>query len=179
MKMKMVVCPDCRKTRTVRSTSTAKTCAPCFYKRRNPNAWIKRVGNTAICISCKKDVSSIPGRYCRKRKQHLACHLAKRQRLKEIETAQRHRWGQKQRVVDMLGGACVRCGMTDIRVLQFNHINGGGTREREVLTYFAFLRAAIAGNYDLNKIDLRCANCNVIFEYEQGRRRLPKTWRQG
>ena len=55
-------------------------------------------------------------------------------------------WRNHKRRVLELGGKCVNCGETDIRVLQINHINGRDNPE----------------------VDVRCANCNILYEYERG-----------
>src|SRR5271157_4917708 len=39
----------------------------------------------------------------------------------------------RQDVILIFGGKCIRCGFTDWRALQVDHINGGGTRERKSL----------------------------------------------
>jgi len=51
----------------------------------------------------------------------------------------------RQKVVDSLGGVCVRCGFSDIRALQIDHIK--------------------------NKYQLLCANCNWIKRYEDKEKR--------
>src|SRR5690606_22318669 len=33
-------------------------------------------------------------------------------------------------MIELLGGKCVKCGFSDIRALQIDHVNGGGTIER-------------------------------------------------
>jgi len=73
----------------------------------------------------------------------------------------------KMRVIKVLGGKCKRCGITDWRVLQVDHVNGGGTREAKVLKlkargfYQHVLKNAHSGKYQL-----LCANCNWIKRYE-------------
>lgn len=73
-----------------------------------------------------------------------------------------------------LGGKCVRCGFEDSRALQIDHINGGGTKERE--------ERGFKGNYDKhvlqsflngeNKYQLLCANCNWIKRSEMQEHRV-------
>ena len=79
----------------------------------------------------------------------------------------------RREIIRRLGGKCAKCGLTDERVLQVNHINGGGSREQR-LTYgsnYAIYRE-IAQGYRLYDINLLCANCNIIYEFECGRRKL-------
>ena len=72
-----------------------------------------------------------------------------------------------------LGDKCSRCGIRDKRVLQFNHINGGGLKEHAKGGIIAqrrnkFYQDIIEGKR--TDINLLCANCNQIYEYEQKRR---------
>ena len=71
----------------------------------------------------------------------------------------------RQEVIKKLGGKCVRCGFTDVRALQVDHVNGGGTREKKSLSSLAFTHRILEdtkGNYQL-----LCANCNWIKRYEK------------
>lgn len=73
----------------------------------------------------------------------------------------------RQRVVDLLGGKCVRCGFSDIRALQIDHINGGGYREIKDISSKTRLRLVVESvkNKEM-KYQLLCANCNWIKRYE-------------
>lgn len=73
----------------------------------------------------------------------------------------------KRKVVELLGGKCKGCGNTDIRVLQINHLNGGGRKEVAGPLFYARI---LSGERAIDDLDLRCANCNIIYEYEVGRR---------
>src|SRR5215471_5896001 len=57
-----------------------------------------------------------------------------RTREKEREYSQSKRVRNRLQVLSALGGKCVRCGIDDWRVLQIDHIDGGGTRERKQVT---------------------------------------------
>jgi hypothetical protein len=69
-----------------------------------------------------------------------------------------------------LGGKCARCGTSDLRVLEVNHINGknksyerkGGGKQRLMLR--------IANGEKVSHVNLLCANCNIIHEFDRGRR---------
>jgi len=75
----------------------------------------------------------------------------------------------RQRVIALLGGHCVACGETDWHVLQVNHRNGGGSKERSQPTLRGsnFFTAILAGRRGTDDLDLRCANCNTLYEYER------------
>ena len=71
----------------------------------------------------------------------------------------------------MLGGKCVVCGVTDLRILTINHKNGGGTKDRKArIKVYRELRN---GSRDKKDYDVRCFNCNILYDYERGIRRVP------
>ena len=67
--------------------------------------------------------------------------------------------------VKKLGAKCIRCGISDIRVLQINHINGQNKPQTGKELNDQYLQ--ILSGKDL-PVDIRCANCNIIHEYERG-----------
>jgi hypothetical protein len=76
---------------------------------------------------------------------------------------------QRARVLEVMGGRCVRCGFSDWRALQIDHINGGGRVDRELYANKdQYLRAVLRS---LEKYQLLCANCNWIKKYERGEHR--------
>ena len=66
-------------------------------------------------------------------------------------------------VLNFLGGKCVKCGFSDPRALQIDHVNGGGIKDRNEggITYY---RKVL--NDSVGKYQLLCANCNVIKRIE-------------
>lgn len=95
--------------------------------------------------------------------------------LLKYDLNERRLWIRNLRNMAMLklGDKCSRCGIRDKRVLQFNHINGGGSKEHQVAGVIRerrniFYQDIIEGKR--NDINLLCANCNQIYEYEQHRR---------
>jgi len=58
-----------------------------------------------------------------------------------------------------LGGRCILCGTRDFRVLEINHVNG----ETD------YLRVACG---EVSGLEVRCANCSVIHEFERGNKKL-------
>ena len=97
--------------------------------------------------------------------------------------ALRSRIRTKRRAINALGGCCVICGQTDLRILTINHLNGDGNAER--LAFRAahkganpdgiyLYRAINSGRRGLESLDVRCYNCNILYEYEIGRRQWIK-----
>lgn len=91
---------------------------------------------------------------------------------KIAEKSRRELWKAKRAAFQKLGGKCRRCGCTDIRALQVNHVNGGGTKEK--LHGGDMYRAIVCGKRNTRDLECLCANCNLIWEYERGTRRLPE-----
>lgn len=74
----------------------------------------------------------------------------------------------KDKVIEYLGSKCEKCGITDKRVLQIDHIKGDGEKERRG-------KNRISSNKFCKKVlstpkgkeyQLLCANCNWIKKYE-------------
>lgn len=68
------------------------------------------------------------------------------------------------RVLEMLGDKCVRCGFTDKRALEIDHIHGGGGKELRRYS------SSVYKQYLLRKgegLQLLCANCNRIKKHER------------
>lgn len=64
------------------------------------------------------------------------------------------------KAIMILEPVCIECGFTDIRALQIDHINGGGTQERkEEHNYITYKRIASG---DTEGYQVLCANCNWI-----------------
>lgn len=75
---------------------------------------------------------------------------------------------KRQDIITFLGGKCKVCGIDDERVLQIDHVNGGGTKESKILSY-------VGARYKRIKINpkeyqLLCANHNAIKIWEKEER---------
>ena len=73
-------------------------------------------------------------------------------------------------ILAFFGGRCARCQVTDPRVLQMDHINGGGAAERRAGRLSLYYRwKAIRDDPEgaQRKFQLLCANCNVIKRCER------------
>ncbi len=82
-------------------------------------------------------------------------------------TGVKHRtWAQKRRreVLTALGGQCVQCGIADYRVLQIDHVNGGGSKEHKTMSRTTFITKVLADKDD--NYQLLCANCNWIKRFD-------------
>jgi hypothetical protein len=91
-----------------------------------------------------------------------AANRSEMQERKRLPTRDRRRILRASVIAEM-GGCCVRCGFSDVRALQIDHVYGGGRRELRQLTtaqFYVRLRQ-VPGDYQL-----LCANCNAIKKVE-------------
>lgn len=76
----------------------------------------------------------------------------------------------KMKLINHLGGKCVKCGFSDWRALQLDHINGdGGYEIRDVFKNNIKMYAYYVKHLSeaTKRLQLLCANCNWIKRYEQ------------
>lgn len=91
---------------------------------------------------------------------------AERWRKKNPKYGLARRLANRLHTIYSLGGRCVGCGEKDWRVLQVNHLRG----KRGLKDVGDRLAGDIVkGRRDLADFDLRCANCNILYEHEKGR----------
>jgi len=87
------------------------------------------------------------------------------------EWARRYRWRSKLRVIEMLGGACANCGQINPLVLSVNHLEGRNGDYKGAILY----RKIETGERSTADLDLRCLNCQRLYEYTRGALRLPNS----
>lgn len=99
--------------------------------------------------------------------------------------SRRSRFLTKLRSLRIVGGEqtprCTCCQTVDIRVLTINHKNHGGRiedskapRRGNNLIYNRIVRCERA----TEDLEVRCYNCNILYEYERGRCALPDNWEE-
>jgi len=71
----------------------------------------------------------------------------------------------RRKVNAKLGGKCVKCGFSDRRALQVDHVNGGGNKHRKTIHWYTFYKSILNDTVDVD-VQLLCANCNFIKRYE-------------
>jgi hypothetical protein len=78
----------------------------------------------------------------------------------------------RRRIFDLLGNRCIVCGFDNPTTLQIDHVNGGGTKERQLYrtrglrTYYRdILKKIEIGDASYQ---LLCANCNCIKKDRSG-----------
>ncbi len=90
---------------------------------------------------------------------------------RHLESMRAYHLRNRLKVISILGEKCVHCGIADHRVLQIDHKNGGGNRERLLNHPVGIYRRIINGKADLSLYQLLCANCNWIKRFEHGESR--------
>lgn len=77
------------------------------------------------------------------------------------------KYNKKQRafVLNLLGNRCIKCGISDTRVLQIDHINGGGHKDVVSFSGYSIYYRHILEVKGIG-YQLLCANCNWIKRYE-------------
>jgi hypothetical protein len=75
----------------------------------------------------------------------------------------------KSKIFHLLGDKCVKCGFSDIRILQIDHINGNGNKEIKQFRgyregYYGFVLKSIENKEE--KYQLLCPNCNWLKRIE-------------
>ena len=70
-------------------------------------------------------------------------------------------------IVAMFGGACQRCGFSDRRALQIDHIHGADEpRGHPLRGGWRLYRKVLTGERSRDGLQLLCANCNAIKLHE-------------
>ena len=68
-----------------------------------------------------------------------------------------------KKAIKILGGKCVECGCSDIRVLEIDHINGDGGKERKQKGHYHIGEAIVQHPEEaFKKYQVLYANCNLL-----------------
>lgn len=103
---------------------------------------------------------------------HREAVLAKRKAapktVQNAKVAARQRFWKAQ-LFELLGDKCKRCGFTDVRALQIDHIDGKGTQQRKAFptrSTTSYYRLFVLSEELRSTVQLLCANCNWIKRHE-------------
>lgn len=84
-------------------------------------------------------------------------------------TAVRH-W--RTEAVGLLGGVCVKCGFSDARALQIDHVNGDGYADRrsspgrKSCNTYVYYKRIVEQPESRERYQILCANCNWIKKHD-------------
>ena len=95
----------------------------------------------------------------------------------EKEYSRKRNKQRRNKLLDIISNGnpvCVRCGCNDTRLLEINHINGGGTKEvrGKVVTFWNNI---IKGTRATDDLELLCKVCNAWHALELKFGKLPFT----
>jgi hypothetical protein len=99
------------------------------------------------------------------RRRNLKWKSSHREQLKESarDYGRRLRISAIQKIAGTDHPTCRNCGCDDIRVLEINHINGGGTQETKHLgAGVNFYRLIVNGKRSVNDLNILCKICNAL-----------------
>lgn len=82
-----------------------------------------------------------------------------------LKDATKYQTSLRLKVILFLGGKCFTCGFSDIRALQIDHIEGGGTKLNKTISWSKRYLEILAGKNTV-KVQILCANCNWIKRWE-------------
>jgi len=149
-----------------------KRCSKCRRSLPPSNFHIDRQKGNSLCSRCN---------FCRKFDRMLNYQKNKEKVLRQTdEWAKKHReylrmFGRRKRIklmieiFSLIGQSCARCGITDKRILQIDHIKGNGYAMRKIVkgtSQYEFMLGHIKkGSEDYQ---ILCANCNLIEGIEKG-----------
>ena len=111
----------------------------------------KKSGFSSHCVQCSRAAST---RWNREHPNRFRGNV------------QAYNRNYRRKVLELLGNKCVKCGFTDIRALQVDHIDGGGAKEKRLLKTLPMYRKILKTKG--KGYQLLCANCNWIKRYENG-----------
>jgi len=135
-------------------------CKKCFAKEAREYRQ-KRWDEKGLCRVCGK-ISDRDGPYCSSCLENMN------------EYNRRRYWDLRKKVIDFLGGQCVRCGIKDLRLLTINHKEGRNMRLTVDKGHTRFYYRILNGKRKIDDLEVRCYNCNILYEFEKGYRLLPK-----
>lgn len=131
-----------------------KECRDCHKKLPKSSFHFDKTNKDRLRTRCKECRSKLASQYWEKNWQRVT------QRKQKLYAE------LKKIVLDKFKNQCGRCGYTDIRALQVDHVNGGGSIVREVQkrNWWKFYKEVALDKE--GKYQLLCANCNWIKRYE-------------
>lgn len=78
---------------------------------------------------------------------------------------------KRNEIFNLLGAYCKKCGFDDKRALQIDHINGGGSKERNKTSGTTMLYHILK---KLEEYQVLCANCNWIKRHAENEQPIGK-----
>ncbi len=116
-------------------------------------------GLQEVCRACNRESSR--AYYARNRERHVRA---------VVERTARRRVESKAYLVEYLRAhPCVDCGVTDLRVLDFDH-RPGSDKRKDVMAMVKEGFSIAKIHEEIAKCEVRCRNCHAIVTLERGGR---------
>lgn len=149
--------------------------------------WRKKQKINGLCPKCNKTKNNKEFVYCKKclKKERTrnknGRKMVKTDKIlykKYLEKNRIRTFSYKYKALQKVSGNkipfCVSCKTKDIRILTINHKNCDGRLTKETGVYRGnFLIRIAYGKRKIDDLEVRCMNCNILYEYEVGRFKLP------
>jgi len=100
-----------------------------------------------------------------KKKERMRKYMARPEQIeKRKNRSEKYFIKQREKIHAILGHSCITCGFSDKRALQIDHINGGGSKERQSFGAYQYYKYVLSlPEAELkSKYQILCANCNAI-----------------
>lgn len=144
------ICINCKK-HFINQQKRVKFCSQeCYFNTR----W-----GAKQCKFCGKKLEKL--RYCNAECRNSFWLKNEYQLLKK-----KRLWERKKEIIEKLGNKCVKCGNSDIRCLDINHIDRTKKGRPKNKTYNMQFRLR-EWSENINNLELLCANCHRIHTYKQ------------
>jgi len=140
------------------SKKTCENCGGCFFPRScKPN----RFCSTECYNEWRR--KNIKPLYLQGHESYL------RNRKKRLQDCNNKYREKRKLILEKLGNKCIKCGFSDYRALQIDHIHGNGSKETRKIGINGLYRKILSMNRDdiKKEYQLLCANCNWIKRYKR------------
>jgi hypothetical protein len=150
-----------------------KECSRCKQSKYESEFYVDASKKTGLSSRCKQCVAAGAKVWKRENPEKVQADRDRYRDEHKEWLRDRHakqRYETKGRIIARLGGKCARCGFSDERALQFDHIEGDGSKERgkKGFDWWSWVRKLdVMPDAELKVlIQILCANCNQIKRVE-------------
>ena len=116
-------------------------------------------------ITHREDRSKYHKEYYIKNRERILKH-DKEYNATHREDKRRYHQERKLKVLQKISGLekprCVTCACDDLRLLEINHTDGGGRRERRTISYALLLVHILNGTRKTDDLNVLCRGCNAV-----------------
>ena len=118
-----------------------------------------------LCARCKTNERVPKYSYCLICRSLINKEWAAKHRVSKAKYHRLYFRELRRQAVAKLGDKCKHCGITDLRLLQIDHVDGGGGKELKKIGVYGIYCKILKG--DTKGYQLLCANCNWLKRHEE------------